>query len=773
MVSDSNLSDADPWGIPLEEPQQQTESDLESAPEQVSIEEPVDDAPAEASPEGSDVDHNPEDLSWDSGPVTLPPTSDAQIVETPTLEPDPIDPHTEALIDQTSDLVDVEFDSGAALIEDDEDDLLFGDVDAADIAAVTEALEASPEPAPASESSEEPPADEPEDAAPHLEPDPGPVDEPIAEPPALEGMIETAMASPPVAESEDERTIEPPKRSGFGLSRMLAAAQSVFSETASEGEPAEAAEEDLPEELPSWAVGSDDAEGDEILESFGSFALDEGEPAVAEAPAFDIPDPDTPAEPQTPEEAVEDIAGGEGLDVETAETEIPIEDMIDEPTESQVDEPISSGLVEELEESLSIGDDADVEPPTIEPQDEPTHDGNESTFEDEPAIVEEAPAEDFADALAQLGSVDDEIEIDPTTVTHEVEPVTVINAPTEIFEVDELPVESASPERDEPTDMSSSVDALGETLDDLVQAAASDGETADEAPEPTGAETEVDWTDRSSPFDLTADSPIIEFDAPDSESADATPADIGEVAEADVSEPAESWPGLVDEPTDIASPFGAPLGDDIDEPPFIDMGGAADAEVEPTPEPGGVVRGGDTEAGDEGEVLAEDLSPIEAEWGESDDAPTEDAIDVPISTLPTPSVYQELEDLPPTVEESAFALSTEGDVAWGARWDESAQGWIETEDGKTAWRPIITTGATVAGWKIETYLGVVTGDAVISGDVEAADLVAARDDAVAAATKSAMERGAHSIVGVQFTVVSVGDTAIVTACGTAVTLTSL
>ena len=87
----------------------------------------------------------------------------------------------------------------------------------------------------------------------------------------------------------------------------------------------------------------------------------------------------------------------------------------------------------------------------------------------------------------------------------------------------------------------------------------------------------------------------------------------------------------------------------------------------------------------------------------------DDGMGVPISTLPVPAVYQELRDLPPEVEERAvdgpsFALAdtTDRDVTWGDEWEQSAQGWVEAEDGSTAWRPIVTTSDALSGWSIET-----------------------------------------------------------------------
>ncbi len=114
----------------------------------------------------------------------------------------------------------------------------------------------------------------------------------------------------------------------------------------------------------------------------------------------------------------------------------------------------------------------------------------------------------------------------------------------------------------------------------------------------------------------------------------------------------------------------------------------------------------------------------------------DDGMDVPISTLPVPAVYQELRDLPPEVEEravdrpsSALADTTDRDVILGDEWEQSAQGWVEAEDGSTAWRPIVTTSDALSGWSIETYLGVVTGDVTLHDADGAGALASARRDA--------------------------------------------
>ena len=92
-----------------------------------------------------------------------------------------------------------------------------------------------------------------------------------------------------------------PTRKSSGLSRMLAAAQSVFGDTeAQEGAAASLAEEDLPDELPPWAV-SDDANED-VFPAFVSARTAEtpGEPADLSS--------DDSSVAQGPEDAPDDSA---------------------------------------------------------------------------------------------------------------------------------------------------------------------------------------------------------------------------------------------------------------------------------------------------------------------------------------------------------------------------------------------------------------------------------------------------------------------------------
>ncbi|MFQ5968003.1 MAG: heavy metal-binding domain-containing protein, partial [Acidimicrobiia bacterium] len=150
-----------------------------------------------------------------------------------------------------------------------------------------------------------------------------------------------------------------------------------------------------------------------------------------------------------------------------------------------------------------------------------------------------------------------------------------------------------------------------------------------------------------------------------------------------------------------------------------------------------------------------------------------------------PQVFSELEELSEPseaeaevpIEETATEEGEERIVAaspgveWGSRWRETAQGWVESEDGRSTWRPIVATSDTVAQWDVDTYLGVVAGDVATesSGDPEAV-VSEARAVAIQRMLDDAVARGAHAVVGTEVAVHEIGGSLVVTATGTAVTL---
>ncbi|HEY5578437.1 MAG TPA: hypothetical protein VIL12_01970, partial [Acidimicrobiia bacterium] len=146
------------------------------------------------------------------------------------------------------------------------------------------------------------------------------------------------------------------------------------------------------------------------------------------------------------------------------------------------------------------------------------------------------------------------------------------------------------------------------------------------------------------------------------------------------------------------------------------------------------------------EVAAEDFSDIFAD---------QDVIELPEES---PEVYRELEDLPPpvvAVSAASVAADQEEQVSeaeptdvipsadqlvvarpgieWGSRWKETAQGWVENEEGRSTWRPIVTTASSLSQWDVDTYLGVVAGDGAAPTTQDPSSSIArARGDALQA-----------------------------------------
>jgi uncharacterized protein YbjQ (UPF0145 family) len=108
---------------------------------------------------------------------------------------------------------------------------------------------------------------------------------------------------------------------------------------------------------------------------------------------------------------------------------------------------------------------------------------------------------------------------------------------------------------------------------------------------------------------------------------------------------------------------------------------------------------------------------------------------------------------------------------WGARWADAAQGWAP---GEGNWRPIVTTTAGFDHWDIDTYLGMVSGEAAARIDVLETALGTVLDEARRVAMDSlvdaAVTRGAHAVVACELDYTPIDHRMIVTVTGTAVTL---
>ena len=803
MVSDSNSSDADPWGIPLEESHVTADVDDNAAePETASgdVVEPdstpddsgrADQADApDPSPTDAGVslttaigetrtddvatpaadEPSTEDLSWDSGPiidqVSVEETTVPDVEETGQTETDMATMHdaTDARIDAAADEIDAGFDSGPDGEDnpDNDDTLLFT-------------------------------------------PAPDPLDEPAAEEPSADSELGSGDNS----EAEEPRTPNI-KRSGFGLSRMLAAAQSVFGDTEKPEDEAHLVSENLPEELPSWAIGSDPGSQDEVLESFGSFALDDSEPE----PTFDVPE--TTPNNASLTEAISQLDDGEPADamISLSGSESPSESGIDDivgaiPDDGEASDSDLEAAFSALEDAGTSFETPEEIPAEIPQEDLPTED----------LPTEDVSTEDIASALAQLGHAGE---------SHDtVENIDSSEIPLEQTETDPAPMELTE---DPPTEDIAPVDAAFNV--------SSPDSAWDPMPEPDEA--------APSPFDLSATGPLIEFDAlgrdlpndvatngdelvdltPETSddlspwavpSADASPDGPSELPEptglatnfleddgagSDVTFPetAENLPEKNDDQTSLISPFSFGVDSDSDvSAPQDSLTEEATTDKDEVADDialaaAALIASGDDGLADEpntesrGDAWAIDpetdpyVAPIvgtdlddepDAPWLAPDEGgATEDAMDVPISTLPVPAVYQELEDLPPTpgpVPEFAFADGPQPD--WGTHWEQSVQGWVEAPNGSTSWRAITSTSDSLSGWVIETYLGVVVGDSTVD-TVEASAIGAAREEAVSAAVSAALRRGAHAVIGLRFTTQQIEATTVVTATGTAVTLSA-
>ena len=688
MVSDSKSSDADPWGLPLEEPYIADEEESGDGQQRDDAAESVEsEAGLFAEPDENEAAAQSDDGGTDPRDET-PSSEGTDPQEADTFSDDPTDVQATA----------------------DDDAMMFGADDPVDLADTN-----------ADGAQEGHPTDEPAD------PDGGLVEAGLEqlgtteEPERRETEWPEAAAGEAAPEANDDAPVFP-RRSGFGLSRMLAAAQSVFGD-GEEGAPDEpdVVTEDLPDDLPSWAVPDDEVSpGD-------AFA---GRGGQTESPDDESDDTDTPAEDEGLSAMLAATPEGAGSD------QAPQDDSDLLGTADADDEPEPADIVSAITGSNDL-DEAPV-------QDEMRM--FDLPGEEDIGSADEEHADDIADALAQLGEdiADDELEV----VDDELD-----DAATEISTFE-------------------------------IQDPASDDSAWPLSEEPDGA----------SPFDLTPASPLIEFpDVAAATEAGAEPADeFDSVSDEDGSDESGSYTADVPQPT-AEPPDSEALTVDLVEAETSQAEDHADllGADESINLSGGIEQADmvefdfpndDRDDGSDVPAGIDETQPEQSEdpWGLTDDIPdeAEDAIHVPISSLPVPSIFQELEDLPPTADERAAEIArvdgpaAEGGAQWGERWEGSVQGWIETDGGETVWRPIISTADTLSSWDIETYLGVVTGDAPIDAGDGVEGLAAARDVALNIAVADAIARGGHAVTSVYFTVHHLGASAVVTASGTAVTLRS-
>jgi uncharacterized protein YbjQ (UPF0145 family) len=104
-----------------------------------------------------------------------------------------------------------------------------------------------------------------------------------------------------------------------------------------------------------------------------------------------------------------------------------------------------------------------------------------------------------------------------------------------------------------------------------------------------------------------------------------------------------------------------------------------------------------------------------------------------------------------------------------------AQGWTLGEGGLFVWRTVVTTSERVAGFEIASHLGPCSGDVAVAsaGDGLESRIGLARERATQLMVDHACAKGAHAVIRVDYQVTSIGLSTVVTATGTAVTLTPI
>ena len=121
--------------------------------------------------------------------------------------------------------------------------------------------------------------------------------------------------------------------------------------------------------------------------------------------------------------------------------------------------------------------------------------------------------------------------------------------------------------------------------------------------------------------------------------------------------------------------------------------------------------------------------------------------------------------------DALLPADTQHDETAPETWETAAQGWIRTDDDGLEWRPIVTTVDRLDHWKVGTYIGIASGRANTgTANPDSVRLSWGRREAVEHMTADAVSRGAHGIIGVSFSLTAGPTGLVVTATGTAVTL---
>jgi uncharacterized protein YbjQ (UPF0145 family) len=524
-------------------------------------------------------------------------------------------------------------------------------------------------------------------------------------------------------EDGDEEVSTAPARTP--LSQMIAAAQSVVSSVQGD----EPDEPDLTSEVDGSEPRDDEqttAEEIADLEEPPSSVSTEAEeaPQVSAVTAFDTPlgDDDLPEDP--PSWLIVEAGSEADLSEPDEETAVPVDTLGGghDPTFTPEDiEASIAGLVTPEPVEAHFAEDQFEMPDEKEPQTE--DDLGAVDFDSSPGVYSElhhlADQDEQAEALIQeaaaaFGQIGESTESDATEI-----------------ETDDLPLEPL------PTDLEELTEELPiapEEIDSFAEALATEIETDDLPLEPLSAAAEAgetvagsDASDYLSEVELSEALAGLTETSPD----EAAAGEVSETEEAEEEEPTTAWWDKVAEPEEAPSAEDSPNEISQSVPPDTvepDLG-----VVEPA----------------EGDVATElDEEADAAEVDEEADAAEVD-------------------------EEEEGTPIIDSPVEWGTRYREAHQGWVEDEEGRSTWRPIVTSGESVAGWDIDIYLGLVSGDVAISLDSSetiADDVADARAGAVRAMLDEALARGAHAVVGVTFSIQEIAGRVLVAASGVAVTL---
>ncbi len=424
--------------------------------------------------------------------------------------------------------------------------------------------------------------------------------------------------------------------------------------------------------------------------------------------------------------------------------------------DAEPNEPEETTLESGLDESPEQTDDALISPMQMEAKnvldtlgagfddlpDEPP-DWMDSTAAAPPSVYREL-SDLTHSAEEKIGNADLEENLEPepdetTDLEENLEPepdeTTDLEENLEPFDTDTAETEPIEPEPD---------------LDEAVASALSAIETPDEDLEPFDTDTaETEPIEPEPDLDEAVASALSAIETPDE---DLEPFDT-DTAE---TEPIEPEPDL-DEA--VASALSAIETPDEDLEPF-DTDTAETEPIEPEPDLDEAVASALSAI----ETPDEDLEPFDTDTAETEPIEPEPDLDEAVA-----SAVSAVEPGEPGASgtQTEPGLIESPSVAWGSNWGSAAQGWIRQDGGRSTWRPIVTTTSGVGAWEVDTFLGIVAGDATIA---EAGNLAGARKAALQTLVDEALSRGAHAVVGVRTAVHEVGRSVIFSATGTAVTL---